>query len=62
MAEHAVEDLVTLAKLAGARIGLLRVMAETQLQAATDSLTGLFNRRTFEEKVAAIRRRWTLWR
>jgi diguanylate cyclase (GGDEF)-like protein len=55
-AEHAVEDLVTLAKLAGARIGLLRVMAETQLQAATDSLTGLFNRRTFEEKVAAIRR------
>jgi diguanylate cyclase (GGDEF)-like protein len=56
MTEHSVEDLITLAKLAGARIGLLRVMAETQLQAATDSLTGLFNRRTFEERVAAIRR------
>ena len=49
------EDLETLAKLAGARIGLLRVMAETQLQAATDSLTGLFNRRMFEEKVSAVR-------
>jgi diguanylate cyclase (GGDEF)-like protein len=54
--ENAVEDLETLAKLAGARIGLLRVMAETQLQAATDSLTGLFNRRTFEEKISAIRK------
>ena len=54
--EIAVEDLETLAKLAGARIGLLRVMAETQLQAATDSLTGLFNRRTFVEKVSAVRR------
>ena len=56
IAEDNVEDLETLAKLAGARIGLLRVMAETQLQAATDSLTGLFNRRTFEEKVSAVRR------
>jgi len=54
--EDSVEDLETLAKLAGARIGLLRVMAETQLQAATDSLTGLFNRRMFEEKVSAVRR------
>ncbi len=51
-----VQDLGTLAKLAGARIGLLRIMNETQLQAATDSLTGLLNRRSFEEKVAAVRR------
>ncbi|HEX4435118.1 MAG TPA: sensor domain-containing diguanylate cyclase [Acidimicrobiales bacterium] len=49
-----VQDLTTLAKLAGARIGLLRVMAETQLQASTDTLTGLMNRRSFSEKVAAI--------
>ena len=49
-----VDDLTTLAKLAGARIGLLRVMAETQLQASTDSLTGLLNRRSFSEQVAAI--------
>ena len=37
----------------GASIGLLRVMDETQLQAATDSLTGLLNRRSFEQQVAA---------
>lgn len=45
----------TLAKLAGARLGLLRVMAETQLQAATDNLTGLLNRRSFEQQLTAIR-------
>jgi diguanylate cyclase (GGDEF)-like protein len=55
-ADDNIADLSTLANLAGARIGLLRVMAETQLQAATDSLTGLLNRRTFEEKVAVLRR------
>ncbi len=53
--EDTVEDLGTLAKLAGARIGLLRVMAETRLQASTDALTGLSNRRSFEEKVSAVR-------
>ncbi len=47
-------DLETLAKLAGARVGLLRVMSETQLQAATDGLTGLLNRRSFEQKVAPL--------
>jgi len=54
--DDCVEDLATLAKLAGARIGLLRVMAETQLQAATDSLTGLLNRRSFDSQVSGIRR------
>jgi diguanylate cyclase (GGDEF)-like protein len=49
-----IQDLTTLAKLAGARIGLLRVMAETQLQASTDTLTGLLNRRSFSEKVATV--------
>jgi len=49
-----VDDLTTLAKLAGARIGLLRVMAETQLQASTDTLTGLLNRRAFSEQVAGV--------
>ena len=37
MNEDRLDDLATLAKLAGARIGLLRVMAETQLQASTDT-------------------------
>ncbi len=54
--DDAIRDLGTLAKLAGARIGLLRVMVETQLQAATDSLTGLLNRRSFEQQVAKARR------
>jgi diguanylate cyclase (GGDEF)-like protein len=54
VADEKVDDLATLAKLAGARIGLLRVMAETQLQASTDTLTGLLNRRSFSQKVAAI--------
>lgn len=54
--EDQVHDLATLAKLAGARIGLLRAMAETQLQASTDNLTGLLNRRSFEQKaVEALR-------
>ena len=54
LADDRVDDLATLAKLAGARIGLLRVMAETQLQASTDTLTGLLNRRSFSQRVAAI--------
>jgi diguanylate cyclase (GGDEF)-like protein len=54
--ENQIQDLTTLAKLAGARIGLLRVMAETQLQASTDTLTGLLNRRSFSDHVAAVPR------
>ncbi|MEP6562182.1 MAG: GGDEF domain-containing protein [Nakamurella sp.] len=56
LGDDPVRDLGTLAKLAGARIGLMRVMVETQLQAATDSLTGLLNRRSFEQQVATARR------
>lgn len=54
--DDAVEDVITLATLAGARIGLLRVMAETQLQASTDGLTGLLNRRSFEDRLSTVRR------
>ena len=50
-----VQEVSTIANLAGARIGLLRVMADTQLQAATDSLTGLLNRRSFEQKLTQVR-------
>ncbi len=50
------QDLENLAKVAGSRIGLLRVMAETALQAATDSLTGLLNRRSFEQQFSIMRR------
>lgn len=54
--EEEVSHLSTLAKLAGARIGLMRAMAESQLQASTDTLTGLLNRRSFEEKLTECRR------
>ena len=52
--ETQLADLGTLAKLAGARIGILRTMSDTQLQATTDSLTGLLNRRSFEQRVTEL--------
>lgn len=42
--------LETIAQQAGSRIALLRAMERSQLQAATDPLTGLLNRRTLEER------------
>ena len=53
--DEVVQDVATLANLAGARLGLLRMVADTQLQAATDSLTGLLNRRSLENKVRSLR-------
>ena len=38
----------------GARLSLVRALASSQLQAATDQLTGLANRRTFEDAAAAM--------
>ncbi len=55
MTQESVQDLGILANVVGARIGLLRVIAETQLQAETDSLTGLLNRRSLANKVRALR-------
>ncbi len=52
--ETQLADLASLAKLAGARIGLLRTMSDNKLQATTDSLTGLLNRRSFEQKVTEL--------
>jgi diguanylate cyclase (GGDEF)-like protein/PAS domain S-box-containing protein len=49
-----VAQLVTLATQAGARIGTVRAFEKTQLQAATDSLTGLINRRTFEREIRSM--------
>ncbi len=48
------ERLATLASLAGTRIGTVRAFRRTQLQASTDGLTGLVNRRTFESKVREL--------
>jgi diguanylate cyclase (GGDEF)-like protein len=53
--DSAVHFLSTLANQSGARVGLLRMMADTQMQASTDSLTGLLNRRAFENEVRKAR-------
>jgi len=51
-----VERLRTLAAQAGARIGTVRAFQKTQLQASTDSLTGLVNRRSAEEQMRSLLR------
>lgn len=47
-------QLEVLADQLGARIGMLHVMSESQLQASTGPLTGLPNRRTFENRVRRV--------
>lgn len=49
-----IAQLTTLATQAGARIGTVRAFEKTQLQAATDGLTGLVNRRTFDSEVRTM--------
>lgn len=49
-----VHCLETLTDQAGARLGLLRVMEQSHLQAATDPLTGLMNRRSLENSTRAL--------
>ena len=46
-----VSQLTVLASQAGARIGTVRAFEKTQLQASTDGLTGLVNRRTAEKEL-----------
>jgi diguanylate cyclase (GGDEF)-like protein len=50
-----ISALQVLSNLAGNRLGMLRIMAETQLQATTDGLTGLLNRRSFENRERSLR-------
>jgi diguanylate cyclase (GGDEF)-like protein len=49
--------LESVAEQAGSRIGVLRAMAASELQATTDPLTGLLNRRSLEAELAALRDR-----
>jgi diguanylate cyclase (GGDEF)-like protein/PAS domain S-box-containing protein len=49
-----VSQLTTLATQAGARIGTVRAFEKTQLQASTDGLTGLINRRTLETRLREL--------
>jgi diguanylate cyclase (GGDEF)-like protein/PAS domain S-box-containing protein len=49
-----VARLTTLAAQTGARIGTVRAFERTQLQASTDGLTGLDNRRTLQKQLRGI--------
>ncbi len=49
-----IAQLTTLGIQAGARIGTVRAFNSTQLKATTDSLTGLSNRRSAEERVRQL--------
>ena len=56
--EHAPPErrrLRVLGGLVGSRIGSIRAFTQVQLQAATDPLTGLLNRRAVEEQVHRLR-------
>lgn len=55
-ADDEIDAVTMLSGQAGARIGMLRTMIRTQVQASTDSLTGLMNRRTFESRIRSLRR------
>ena len=48
---EAAHRLVVLAAQAGTAIGTIRAFSKAQLQASTDSLTGLLNRRSAEDKL-----------
>ena len=43
----------------GSRLGVIRAMSQSQLQASTDPLTGLLNRRSLEDRVQDMRREGT---
>ena len=53
-APRVVSQLTTLGVLTGTRIGTVRAFEQTQVQASTDSLTGLMNRRSMESRVRRI--------
>jgi diguanylate cyclase (GGDEF)-like protein len=53
--EERIAALQVLANQSGNRLGMLRIMAETQLQASTDGLTGLMNRRNLENRARIMR-------
>jgi diguanylate cyclase (GGDEF)-like protein len=54
-------QMATLATQAGARIGTVRAFEKTQLQASTDGLTGLTNRRRLEVEIRELLRTGTLF-
>ena len=55
IASRTTDALETIATQAGSRVGVLRAMARTERQAATDPLTGQLNRRSLEDAVRRLR-------
>jgi diguanylate cyclase (GGDEF)-like protein len=53
---ESVTQLTTLASQAGGRIGTVRAFERSQLQASTDGLTGLVNRRILERELRSMLR------
>jgi diguanylate cyclase (GGDEF)-like protein len=49
-----VAQLSSVAQQTASRVGTLRAFRRTQIQASTDSLTGLMNRRTIEEHIRTL--------
>ncbi|MCP4807419.1 MAG: sensor domain-containing diguanylate cyclase [Proteobacteria bacterium] len=49
-----VTELTFLADQLGTRVGMIRALATSQLQADTDTLTGLLNRRSFETQIGPL--------
>jgi diguanylate cyclase (GGDEF)-like protein len=49
-----IAQLSNVAHQAASRVGTLRAFRRTQIQASTDSLTGLMNRRTIEEHIRTL--------
>lgn len=56
---NTVERLTMLAAKAGERLGVIRAFAQSEHQAARDSLTGLLNRRSVEAEVQRLQREGT---
>lgn len=52
--EPEASGLAAVAQHLGARIGLVTAMSQSQLQASTDPLTGLLNRRSLENEVRSL--------
>ena len=48
--------LETISTQSGARIGMLRALHRSEIQAATDPLTGLLNRRSVEDRIHMLQR------
>jgi diguanylate cyclase (GGDEF)-like protein len=55
LTELQLDRMTTLGVQAGSRIGTVRAFERTQLQASTDTLTGLSNRRSVEQRIRRLK-------